>query len=84
MHRLDGVVERNRALRRDEVGDLQVIAAPFGPDQRRHAEHPAAHGLGVLSGQCREIGFLEVLLEAFDIEPRSLGRQPVGGRLINR
>src|SRR5207244_24798 len=55
---LDGVVERDRAVGRDQVVDLEVVAAALGPDKGGHAEDALANRLGVVAGQRREVGVL--------------------------
>src|SRR5438093_4117607 len=81
---LDGVVEGDRAVRRNQIRDFQVVAAPFRPHQRRHSKDAALHGLGVFPGQGREIALLDIALEAGDVELGSLGDQPMGRPLVDR
>src|SRR5438132_5507876 len=47
---LDGVVERYRAVGRDQVVDLEVVAAALGPEKGGHAEDALANRLGVVAG----------------------------------
>src|SRR6266566_3195690 len=65
------VIERDRPLRWNQLGDLQVVAAAFGPDEGRYAKHAAAHRLLMLARQGREIGRFEISFPA-----RGSGRGP--------
>src|SRR3979409_2332985 len=83
VHGFDGVVERDCPVRRNELGDLEVVAAPFRPHQRRHAKASAAYRLLVLPSQGCEVGGLEVSLPASDIEAGALGRDAMGWVLVD-